>query len=47
MLVEKSLSRGSLEKLGQLGANLKNGRYSGLNVNYDVVLKVCGLKIHL
>ena len=43
MLVEKSMSRGSLEKLGKFGASLKNSRYSGLNVNYDVVLKVCGL----
>lgn len=47
MLVEKSLSRGSLGKLGKLGANLKNSRYSGLNINYDVVLKVCGLEILL
>ena len=34
MLVEKSMSRGSLEKLGKFGASLKNSRYSGLNVNY-------------
>lgn len=47
MLVEKSMSRGSLEKLGKFGASLKNSRYSGLNVNYDVVLKVCGLEILL
>lgn len=47
MLVEKSMSRGSLEKLGKLGGSLKNSRYSGLNVNYDVVLKVCGLEILL
>lgn len=41
------MSRGSLEKLGKLAASLKNSRYSGLNVDYDIVLKVCGVEILL